>query len=123
MNRRSLIRKLTYLVLIAALLAPLSYFSLPATVATQNEPASPGGKLAQLRDDLDPARFLEPPDDPAPSERLDVDDDGAQRHGLRSYRCTSFRPAESSNCPISPHPPKTSATARTISFRPWWSGR
>ncbi|HUY90276.1 MAG TPA: hypothetical protein VMV10_16180 [Pirellulales bacterium] len=50
MNRRSLIRKLTYLLLIAALLLPLSYFSQPATVATQNEPASPGGKLAQLRD-------------------------------------------------------------------------
>lgn len=51
MNRRSLIRKLTYLVLIAVLLAPLSYFSLPATVATQNEPAGVGGKLAQLRDE------------------------------------------------------------------------
>lgn len=51
MNRRSLIRKMTYLLLIAALLLPLSYFSQPATIATQNEPAGAGGKLAQLRDE------------------------------------------------------------------------
>jgi len=51
MNRRSFVRKVIYLVLIAALLVPLSYFSLPATVATKNEPASRGGRLAQLRDE------------------------------------------------------------------------
>lgn len=50
MNRRSLIRKVTYLVLIVILLLPLSQYSQPATVAVGNEPASPGGKLARLRD-------------------------------------------------------------------------
>ncbi|HEV7223060.1 MAG TPA: IRE (iron responsive element), partial [Pirellulales bacterium] len=51
MNRRSFVRKVTYLVLIAALLVPLSYYSQPATVAAKNEPESRGGRLAQLRDE------------------------------------------------------------------------
>ena len=51
MNRRSLIRKIAYLVLIALLLPLLSYFSQPATIATQNEAAGAGGKLSQLRDE------------------------------------------------------------------------
>ncbi|HVX61821.1 MAG TPA: hypothetical protein VHC19_14495 [Pirellulales bacterium] len=50
MNRRSLIRKLTYLSLIVILLLPLSYYSQPATVAVGNEKARAGGRLAQLRD-------------------------------------------------------------------------
>jgi hypothetical protein len=64
---RSLVRKLVYAVLILLLLLPLSYYSQPATVEVpeRNEPASPGGKLAQLREknhmsqadlgDIDPA--------------------------------------------------------------------
>lgn len=51
MNRRSFIRKLIYIVCIGILLVPLSYYSQPATVAAGNErQASPGGKLAQLRE-------------------------------------------------------------------------
>lgn len=50
MNRRSFIRKVIYIVCIGILLVPLSYFSQPATVAVGNQPASAGGKLAQLRD-------------------------------------------------------------------------
>lgn len=53
MNRASFIRKLVYLLLILALLVPLSYFSQPATVAmgdqARNEGPQGGGKLAQLR--------------------------------------------------------------------------
>lgn len=52
MNRRSLIRKLIYAALIVALLFPLSYFSLPATAPAANQPGSPGGKLARMRDEF-----------------------------------------------------------------------
>lgn len=51
MNRRSLIRKIIYLVLMVPLLMGLAYLGQPATVGTQNEPGDPGGKLAQLRDE------------------------------------------------------------------------
>src|SRR5438132_10962831 len=50
MNRKSLVRKLTYLLLIVLLLLALSYYSQPATVATPNDPGSAGGQLAQLRE-------------------------------------------------------------------------
>lgn len=43
-------RKVIYLALIAALLAPLSLVSRPATVGVDGEAGSAGGKLAQLRD-------------------------------------------------------------------------
>lgn len=61
MNRRSLIRKLIYAALILALLFPLSYFSLPATAPTANQPGSPGGKLARMRDEyhISPANLGE----------------------------------------------------------------
>lgn len=52
MNRASFIRKLIYLLLILALLVPLSYFSQPATVAVGNQPNAgdhAGGKLARMR--------------------------------------------------------------------------
>lgn len=49
MNRRSFIRKVIYIVLIAVLLVPLSYYSQPATVGAGNQPVG-GGKLAQLRE-------------------------------------------------------------------------
>jgi len=44
-------RKLTYLVLIAALLAPLSMISRPATGIVEDGEAGGGGKLAQLREE------------------------------------------------------------------------
>lgn len=44
MNQRPFVRKVVYLVLIAALLAPLAWLSQPATLQR------PGGQLAQLRD-------------------------------------------------------------------------
>ena len=56
MNRRSFIRKLIYIVCIGILLVPLSYYSQPATVAAgpgQGKgpvQGTPGGKLAQLRE-------------------------------------------------------------------------
>ena len=61
MNRRSLIRKLIYAALIVALLFPLSYFSLPATAPAANQPGSPGGKLARMRDEynISPANLGE----------------------------------------------------------------
>lgn len=61
MNRRSLIRKLIYAALILALLFPLSYFSLPATAPAANQPGSPGGKLARMRDEysISPANLGE----------------------------------------------------------------
>lgn len=52
MNRRSLIRKIIYLVLMVPLLLGLSNLGQPPTVATQNEPGDPGGKLARLRDEF-----------------------------------------------------------------------
>lgn len=51
MNRRSFIRKVTYIVCIGILLIPLSYYSQPATVALGNQPGSAGGKLARLREE------------------------------------------------------------------------
>jgi hypothetical protein len=50
-NRRSFIRKVTYIVCIGILLIPLSYYSQPATVALGNQPGSAGGKLARLREE------------------------------------------------------------------------
>jgi len=41
---------LTYALLIGVLLFPLSYYSQPATVASGNEPAGAGGRLARLRE-------------------------------------------------------------------------
>ncbi|MGH7193193.1 MAG: IRE (iron responsive element), partial [Candidatus Saccharimonadales bacterium] len=54
MNRGPFIRKLIYLLLILALLVPLSYFSQPATVAVGDQPKgaggdNAGGKLARMR--------------------------------------------------------------------------
>lgn len=53
MNRGPFIRKIVYLLLILALLVPLSYFSQPATVAVGNQPNAggdhAGGKLARMR--------------------------------------------------------------------------
>ncbi len=48
--RSSFVRKIVYLVVIAALLLPLRWLSQPATSAVKGMPDSPGGKLAQLRD-------------------------------------------------------------------------
>ncbi|HUY36394.1 MAG TPA: hypothetical protein VMV69_26895 [Pirellulales bacterium] len=42
---------LTYVLLIGLLLFPLSYYSQPATVASRNEPAGAGGRLARLREE------------------------------------------------------------------------
>jgi hypothetical protein len=53
MNRRSFVRKVIYLALIAVLLVPLSRLSQPATIVDpvrHNRPASPGGELAKLRE-------------------------------------------------------------------------
>jgi hypothetical protein len=49
-SRSTFFRKIVYLVVIAALLMPLRWLSHPATSAAKDAPASPGGKLAQLRD-------------------------------------------------------------------------
>jgi hypothetical protein len=49
---RSFIRKLVYIVLIAVLLIPLSYYSQPAVVGKDNEIVG-GGKLAQLRQEYE----------------------------------------------------------------------
>lgn len=48
-HQQLLIRKVIYGVIIIALLIPLSYLSAPATTATANTPAKPGGLLAQMR--------------------------------------------------------------------------
>ena len=50
MNRGSFIRKLVYIVIIAGLLVPLSYYSQPAVVNVNNEVGG-GGKLARLREE------------------------------------------------------------------------
>lgn len=50
MNRGSFIRKVLYIVLIAALLVPLSYYSQPDVIDKNNQLVG-GGKLAQLRKD------------------------------------------------------------------------
>ena len=49
MNQRYRVM-LTYALLIGVLLFPLSYYSQPATVASGNEPAGAGGRLARLRE-------------------------------------------------------------------------
>lgn len=62
MNSKSFIRKVIYIVLIGALLIPLSLISRPATVGGAGEQAGQqGGKLAQLRDtyNLSQARVSE----------------------------------------------------------------
>jgi hypothetical protein len=48
-SRNIFIRKIIYGVLIALLLIPLYKLGGPATIATRNEKADPGGKLAQVR--------------------------------------------------------------------------
>jgi hypothetical protein len=50
MNSKSFIRKVIYIVLIGALLIPLSLVSRPATVGKAGDQSAKGGKLAQLRD-------------------------------------------------------------------------
>ncbi|MFM7563603.1 MAG: hypothetical protein ACKO81_11270 [Planctomycetota bacterium] len=50
MNSKSFIRKVIYIVLIGALLIPLSLISRPASVSVDKGQSSQGGKLAQLRD-------------------------------------------------------------------------
>ena len=50
MNSKSFIRKVIYIVLIGALLIPLSLISRPATVGKAGDQSAKGGKLAQLRD-------------------------------------------------------------------------
>ena len=50
MNSKSFIRKVVYIVLIGALLIPLSLISRPATVGKAGDQSAKGGKLAQLRD-------------------------------------------------------------------------
>ncbi|MFN9246571.1 MAG: hypothetical protein ACK6DS_05785, partial [Planctomycetota bacterium] len=52
MNSKSFIRKVIYIVLIGALLIPLSLVSRPATIGTGTDSAGgqQGGKLAQLRE-------------------------------------------------------------------------
>lgn len=50
MRQRPFIRKVIYLLLMAALLAPLSLLSQPTTQRAGGEVASPGGKLSQLRE-------------------------------------------------------------------------
>jgi hypothetical protein len=50
MNSKSFIRKVFYIVLIGALLIPLSLISRPATVGKAGDQSAKGGKLAQLRD-------------------------------------------------------------------------
>jgi hypothetical protein len=52
MNQRPFVRKIIYLAIIAGLLLPLSRLSQPATNAAAGRQASPGGKLAQKRDDF-----------------------------------------------------------------------
>ncbi|MEX2560653.1 MAG: hypothetical protein WD403_12100, partial [Pirellulales bacterium] len=52
MNRQTFVRRLVYVLLIAALIVPLSFFSQPATPSMgPGRPATPGGRLAQLRDE------------------------------------------------------------------------
>jgi hypothetical protein len=51
-NRGSFIRKLVYIVIIAGLLVPLSYYSQPAVVDKNNQIVG-GGKLAQLRQEYE----------------------------------------------------------------------
>ncbi|NUQ61751.1 MAG: hypothetical protein HUU20_04635 [Pirellulales bacterium] len=48
--RRSFVRKIVYLVAIAALLVPLFLLSQPATTSVPGAQGGPGGKLAQLRE-------------------------------------------------------------------------
>ena len=48
-SRSSFVRKIVYLVVIAALLLPLFWLGHPATNAVKGVPDSPGGELAQLR--------------------------------------------------------------------------
>ena len=50
-SRSSFVRKIIYLVAIAVLLMPLFWLSQPATNAVKGVQGSPGGKLAQLRDE------------------------------------------------------------------------
>ncbi len=50
-SRSSFVRKIVYLVAIAVLLMPLFWLSQPATTAAKGVQGSPGGVLAQLRDD------------------------------------------------------------------------
>jgi hypothetical protein len=50
MRHRPFVRKVIYLLLMAALLAPLSLLSQPTTQRAGGEAGSPGGKLSQLRD-------------------------------------------------------------------------
>ena len=49
---RSFIRKLIYIVIIAGLLVPLSYYSQPAVLNKNNQLVG-GGKLAQLRQEYE----------------------------------------------------------------------
>lgn len=49
-SRSSFFRKIVYVAAIGALLIPLFWLSQPATNPAKREQASPGGKLAQLRD-------------------------------------------------------------------------
>ena len=51
MNQRPFIRKIVYLAILVGLLVPLSLLSMPARQATPGEAGSPGGVLAQLRDE------------------------------------------------------------------------
>ena len=50
-SRSSFVRKIFYLIAIAVLLMPLFWLSQPATNAVKGVQGSPGGMLAQLRDD------------------------------------------------------------------------
>lgn len=62
MNSKSFVRKVIYIVLIGALLIPLSLVSRPATIGAAKDSAGQrGGKLAQLREtyDLSQARVAE----------------------------------------------------------------
>ena len=49
-SRSSFLRKIIYGVVIGMLLFPLHWLSQPATNAVKGMQGSPGGKLAQLRD-------------------------------------------------------------------------
>lgn len=50
-SRRAFLRKITYLVILALLMVPLSWMSRPPTIGGAGSPGSAGGKLAQLRHD------------------------------------------------------------------------
>jgi hypothetical protein len=52
MNQTAFFRKVLYLGLIALLLLPLYWLSQPSTAATAEQPGSPGGALAQKRDEF-----------------------------------------------------------------------